>query len=34
MGDMEAARAILEGLDDSLTDMQRAEIHELMKQIA
>lgn len=34
MGDMEAARAILEGLDDSLTDMQRVEIQELMKQIA
>ena len=34
MGDMEAARAILEGLDDSLTDVQRAEIHELMKKIA
>jgi len=34
MGDMEAARAILEGLDDSLTEMQRVEIQELMKQIA
>jgi len=34
MGDMEAARAILEGLDDSLTDVQRAELQDLMKQIA
>ncbi|MBI1194702.1 MAG: hypothetical protein GC138_02480 [Gammaproteobacteria bacterium] len=34
MGDMEAARTILEGLDGSLTDMQRSEIQELMKRIA
>lgn len=34
MGDMEAARAILEGLEGSLTDMQKAEIQELMKRIA